>query len=557
MTGFISGLGAFVLMLGILIFIHELGHFLVAKMCGVRVLKFSLGFGPPVGFGRFRMAWHRGGTDYVVAWFPLGGFVKMLGENPDEADSEEVDADPEHALDRKPVWQKLAIVFAGPVMNLVLPIFVFTGTLFAGIDRPAPVIGNIERGAPAAEVGLSVGDRVLTVGGEEVTWWDDVRSHVRSAPGESVEFEVERDGARLRIVVPVAARTGLDEFGTVQTIGFAGIEHNRLRAMIGIPKADAPAATAGLRSGDRIQRVAETSVEDWSGLANAYAQVTGIAEVEVERGSGDSVESVVMQVPALGSLDALGVIPATALIQQVTPDSAADEAGLALGDLILAVDGNPVGSFASFAETVRSSKGRSLSIAYARAGENHVVEIQPRIDRVDTGLGIEEDRYLIGIAAQPAALIGAVAEDQERNPFVAVPRAVEMTVDTTRTFLRGLGKLVTGEVSRKQVGGPILIAEIAHNAFQRGWEAYLSVLVLISINLGILNLLPIPVLDGGQALIFAIEGIKRSPVSLRTREIAQQIGLTMLILLMGLAFWNDLARHWGSFVDFLRDRAGL
>jgi regulator of sigma E protease len=167
------------------------------------------------------------------------------------------------------------------------------------------------------------------------------------------------------------------------------------------------------------------------------------------------------------------------------------------------------------------------------------------------GLGIEEPRYLVGITAEVSTLTGAVGVDREPNPLVSIPRAAAMTFDVTRTFLRGLGKIMTGEVSRRQLAGPIGIAEIAGNALERGWETYLSIMVLISINLGILNLLPIPILDGGQALIFAVEGIKRGPLSLRTREIFQQIGFTVLVLLMGLAFWNDLSRHWSRLIDWI------
>jgi regulator of sigma E protease len=245
------------------------------------------------------------------------------------------------------------------------------------------------------------------------------------------------------------------------------------------------------------------------------------------------------------------------LVSRVSPDSPAAKAGIQPGDLILGVDGEPVGSFASFAEIVRTSKGRELAVEVASGGVTKTLRIKPELADADTGLGVPEERYLIGVTAEAPALLGAVGRDVERNPLVSVPRAIGMTVDVTRTFLQGLGKLATGEVSRKQLAGPIGIAEIAHNALQRGWEAYLGTLVLISINLGVLNLLPIPVLDGGQALIFLVEGVKRSPVSIRTREVVQQIGLTVLVLLMGFAFWNDVSRHWTKLVEWLRTSTGL
>jgi regulator of sigma E protease len=300
-------------------------------------------------------------------------------------------------------------------------------------------------------------------------------------------------------------------------------------------------------------------VGDWSAFAARYAQARGEAVLEVERADAAGAEPVRLEVrvPALGSVESLGAVPATVLISEVSPDSPAQRAGLQSGDLIVAVDGRPVGSFVAFSELVRSSEGRALEIVYARAGERREVSIRPERKEADTGLGIPEERWLIGISPQATALQGAVVLHRERNPMVALPAAARMTADLTRTFLGGMKRLVTGEVSRKQLAGPIGIAEIAHSAFERGWQPFVSTLALISINLGILNLLPIPVLDGGQALLILVESIKRSPLSLRTRELVQQVGVTALIMLMALAFWNDLARKFQVFLEWVRQSAGL
>jgi len=556
----LSYLFALVVMLGVLVFVHELGHFLVAKACGVRVLKFSLGFGPTIGIGRWKLAWTRNGTEYVVAWFPLGGFVKMLGESPGEEEDPEARIHPEETLGAKPVWQKLAIVFAGPIMNLLLPVLIFTGMLFVGIPRPLPVVGTVEAGSPAASAGFEPGDVIRKVGDARIEWWDDVDERLRAQPGAAVPIEVERDGKPVTLVLPVAARAGLDAFGGVHQTGWTGLDHARLPATLGVPRADSAAAGAGLRSGDRVKAFAGTEIADWDGFARALAAPDGAAPrtLVLERGEKDTPERLEIALPAgIRSPEALGVVPAAVLVSRVEPGSPAEKAGLAPGDLLVAVDGGPVGSFASFAEIVRASGGRPLEVAYARDGATTTLSITPEMREADTGLGVKEPRYLIGISADTPALLGSVGKEMARNPFVAVPRAVGMTGEVTLTFLQGLVKIVTGEVSRSQIAGPIGIAEIAHSALQRGWEAYLSTLILISINLGILNLLPIPVLDGGQALLFLIEGVKRSPVSLRTREIVQQIGVTVLVTLMGFAFWNDLSRHWSSFVGWLKSSAGL
>lgn len=548
---------AFVFLLSVLIFVHELGHFLVAKACGVRVLKFSLGFGPPIGIGRFRLRWKRGHTEYVIAWFPLGGFVKMLGESPDEIDNEEALASPSETLNAKPLWQKLAVVFAGPAMNLILPIFIFVGTLYIGLPRPAPVIGMIEVGSPAEQAGLLTGDRIVAIAGEPTDWWGDVDERVRDHPGERLAFSIDRGGESKTLEVAVDERSGFDEFGAVSEMGWAGLEHARLRALLGVPDAATPAAMAGLRSGDLVTAVNGEDVEDWLAFENAIAAAPGEALLDVTRTRGHEEESLQFELRITGSLASLGIVPASVLVAAVEPDSPAASSGFLAGDLILEVDGVPVGSFGSFAEVVRTGGGDPLELLFARDGEAGVATVTPELIPTDIGLGIEEPRYRIGIRGADALAVGATTLDRERNPLVALPRAISLTTDMTRTFLQGFGKIVTGELSRKNLAGPIGIAEIAGNAFERGWETYLSILVLISINLAILNLLPIPILDGGQAVLFLIEGIKRSPLSLRSREIFQSIGLTMLMMLMGLAFWNDISRHWSKVIDWLRSGPGL
>jgi len=549
---------AFVAMLGVLIFVHELGHFLVAKACGVRVLKFSLGFGPPIGIGRFRLRFERGGTEYVAAWFPLGGFVKMLGENPDEEDSPEALANPEEAMNHKPIWQRLAIVFAGPAMNLLLPVLIFSVQLGVGIPRGAPVVGTVEPASPGAAAGLAPGDRILAIDGEPVEWWSDVDTRFSESGGQTLSLEVERDGTTRTVALPVETRPRIDDFGAVADLGWTGLLHPRQRALVGVRDATSPAARAGLLSGDEITRVGDVAVEDWTGLAAAYAAATGPVTLTVARPTEDGEpETREVVVPARGSLEALGVVPAAVLIAQVTPDSAADDAGLETGDLIVAVDGAPLGSFGALVDAVRSSGGRELQIDYARDGETRRVAVAPRRQEAENALGVPETRWLIGIQSEVAVLPGASRPDLERNPLVAIPRAVGMTAEATGNVMLGFKKLITGEVERNNISGPIGIAVIAHKALQAGWEIYLGMLVMISINLGILNLLPIPVLDGGQALLFLVEGVKRGPLSLRTKELFQTVGVMALLALMGFAFWNDISRFWGTFVEYLKQGSGL
>jgi regulator of sigma E protease len=547
---------AFIPMLGILIFVHELGHFAVAKACGVRVLKFSLGFGPPIGIGNFRLRWERSGTEYVIAWIPLGGFVKMLGEEleiqGEQPDPVTIDARPDEYLDAKPTWQKLSISVAGPAMNLVFPVAVFVVALMLGMPRPTPVIGTVDAGSPAALAGLETGDRIVSIDGNAMRFWDDVDEHVRAVHEGSLQVTALRDGEEFAVSVPVVARSGLDRLGRSVQRGWIGVQNTRLQPLVGVPHSDSPAARAGLRSGDLVVRVGEREVGDWNELVAAVEAGAGAPLlVSVKRGV-DKEEPLELTLPAAAGLDALGIVPATVLVAEVSLDSAAHDAGLLPGDLLLEVDGRSIGSFGSFAEVVRSSEGRELQLTYARQGALTTVGIAPRlVTRKGAFAGIEEELFQIGVAPYTGSLPGEYETEKYSNPIAAIPRATELTIGITKDFLSGLGMLLTGEVDAKSLTGPIGIAQIARQSLDMGWISYFGMMMVISINLGILNLLPIPVLDGGQMLIYTVEGIKRSPISMRSRELVQSFGLVVLVMLMGLALWNDIARNWSDFVDWI------
>ena len=543
---------ALVLMLGVVVTVHELGHFWAAKACGVRVLKFSIGFGNPIGIGRWRMRWLRKGTEYVIAWFPLGGFVKMLGEaTDDDAHASRSAVPPPDSLTAQPLWKKLTIVFAGPVMNLILPVAVVTGSLWVGVERRDPTVGTVEPGSPAAQADIRPGDRVLAFDGEPVVFWDDLERAVRERPGAKLALSLARGEERFERTLGVYERPGLDLLGQKSDVGWLGLQHHRQSATLGIPSLDSPAAAAGLRSGDRVAAVAGAPVEDWNAFTAAYAALPpGDVLLRVARGEGEPAAESDLRVPALGDVARLGVIPAVVLVAAVSPGMPAAEAGIEPGDLLVAVNGEAVGSFGTFRETVLASEGRPLDVTVARAGETRVLTLAPRL-----GKGAPEDpqeQYLIGISTANATLPGPSAIDRVRNPLVAVPRAVVATVETTGTFLAGLARIVSGDISRRSIGGPIEIARQSHLALQRGWESFVSLLVIISINLGVLNLLPIPILDGGQALLFTLEGLRRGPLPRRALEWMQQVGLFLLVGLMGFAFWNDVSRYWLSFFEWLK-----
>jgi len=442
-------------------------------------------------------------------------------------------------------------------MNLLLPVVLYTGFLATGYPQFSAVIGTVEAHSPAEASGLHSGDVVVRVDGEAVSNWDGVAEGVRGHDASPIELDILRDGESLSLDIPTIVRAGLDDFGGVTDIGWIGIGHRRLPAMIGVPRSDSSAAIAGLRSGDRIEEIAGQPIEEWEALRRVYASLLAGRNVDaqVTRGVGDEAETFSLEIPRSRDLEALGVIPAAVLVRDVSEGMPAAAAGLLQGDLILEVDGDPVGSFATFAEIVRSSEGRSLAITYGRDGETAQVTIRPKQSKIPHPLdieGMERDVYLIGITHALATLPGAQHVEQILNPLVSIPKATAMTIEDCRRFLTSLGMLFSGDVGLDNVSGPIGIAEVARKSLDLGWFVYLKTMIFISINLGFLNLLPIPILDGGQALITIVEGVKRSPISLRSREIVMQIGLTFLMMLMGLAFWNDLSRHWGVFLEWLR-----
>jgi regulator of sigma E protease len=572
-------------MLGILIVVHELGHFLVAKACGVRVLKFSIGFGAPIGFGKFRTRWEKNGTEYVIGWIPLGGFVRMLGE-PMPGDEEFMEPVPEDArddefLERKPVWQKLAVVFAGPAMNLFLPVVCLIGILWNGVDRFDAVVGMVESGSPAAMSGLRPGDRILSVDGSAVSFFEEVIEPVSDRePGGRVLLGVDREGERFDVEVSVAAQMIRNAYGTFEEVGWIGIGNERLEARLGLPDRESAAWQAGLRSGDRVVSVDGAEVEDWEAFREAHAEAAASG-----RGAGDAtvvwqiardaegvdtaapatgelenaideelIETFEVVLPARSNLASIGVVPATILVAEVSADRPASIAGLRRGDLVLAVDGAAVGSFRSFVSRVQTSAGRELVLTYARDGLTQTTRLAAR-EEVVAGRydieGMEERIYQIGLAPWRTWLGGATVPQQIRNPVESIPQAFVMTWDMTGRYLEGLSRVFTGDVGADKLSGPIGIARIARKSLDRGFEEYLWMMMLISINLGILNLLPIPILDGGQALIYSIEGIKRSPLSMRSREMASSFGFAVLMLLMGRAFWNDLTPFWAKFVNWL------
>lgn len=441
---------AFVVVLGVLIFVHELGHFLVAKRSGVGVLKFSLGFGPKV------VGVKRGETEYLISALPLGGYVKMIGEDPGDESPEA--ADPERSFSRKSVGTRSRIILAGPLANFLLPVLLFSGIyMTVGQDYIVPVVGRPDANSPAAEAGLMPRDRIQAVNGRAVARWSEVELPIRQSAGNPVLLTVQRDGKASDVRL-VPRRTKLFDM--------LGQEH-----------------------------------EVWD----------------------------------------LGLRPfIPARVNRVQAGTPAKAAGLRAGDLIVALEGTPVVEWDELSRLIRARPGRPTLLTVDRHGQRLDIRVTPERKTEPDATGESREVGIIGI------LRGEPQVQHERlNPFQAVVAGVWETGETSVNMVQGLWKVIQGRISPKTIGGPVMIAQVTGEVAQRGLKDLIKLTALLSINLAILNLLPIPVLDGGHLLFSLIEWLRGKPVSLRKREIAQQVGLVLLVGLMVFAFYNDIFRLLG------------
>ena len=441
----------FILALGALIFFHELGHYLVARWCDVKVLRFSVGFGKPLF--KWRMGADR--TEWVLAAFPLGGYVKML----DEREAPVPDALKSRSFNRQSVWRRFAIVAAGPIANFLLAIALYWGLFVNGTEELRPRLALADGVSIAADAGVRDGDLVTAVDGEPVRSWSELRwALLRHALDNR------------QVVLQVRTEEGLEA----------------LRAF------------------------------DFSG-------------VRIDDGESDLIARI-------GLRPWRPDIPP--VVGKVMPGSAAERAGLQPGDRFVMLADEPLTTWMELVERVRTRADEVVKARIEREGVSRDVEIVPD--------GVSESGERIGrigiTVAEPVEGRDGLFVMVSYGVLESLGKAVDKTWETSALTLKMIGRMITGDVSWKNLSGPVTIADYAGQSAKLGWTHYLTFVALISISLGVLNLLPIPVLDGGHLLYYTVEIIKGSPVSERAMEIGQQIGLAALAMLMAFAFYNDLTR---------------
>jgi len=453
MSDFLLTIVAFIFAISVLVAVHEFGHYWVARRLGVKVLRFSIGFGTPL--------WQRVGKDadqveYVISAIPLGGYVKMLDEREGEVAPEEA----HRAFNRQPVAKRFAIVAAGPLFNLAFAVFAYWLMFMHGVPGLKPELGPVPEGSPAYAAGLHEGQVIVSVDGKETRIWGDV----------------------LERVLPKAL---LREKATI-------------------------VVTEGTLRSEHIL---------------SFAALHGDEEQ--------------LQLPDIIGLEPYHV-PFPARLKSVEPGSVAEHAGLKAGDLITAVNGEATPEWNDMAGMINKNPGKSITITIERNGSRSDIALTPKSEQVDgkiigrIGIWPVSPQY-------PERLIVEV----RYGPFESIGQALERMWDNCVVSLQMMGEMIVGRVSVENLSGPITIATYAKSSAMAGLSEFLRFLAIVSLSLGILNLLPVPVLDGGHLAFYLVEMVKGSPVSERTEAIGQRIGLALILALMTLALYNDLVRVAG------------
>ena len=566
------------LMIGILVFIHELGHFVVARFFDVRVERFAIGFGPAF------LHWTRGDTQYALCALPLGGYVKMFGMSPEELYDEYgqrvSDEVASRAFVRKPLWQRSLIVLAGPVANLILPIFIYFFFAMGTATQPPSFIGHVDPAGPAGrakplsegvEPGLRDGDTIVAIDGDDTRYWVDLQGHVRDAADEELVITVDRAGQKLDFkVVPEARTSSRDPFGlTRETHGIIGVTLDSYAPIVTTSEGT-PAFEAGLRTFDRIVAIDKVRIRSYLEIEAALRAARGKSvrvvatrpeAVDVLGGGLFASNQVIAElvVPADG---AVGIETAEMLIASVADGGAGQRAGFQVGDKIISMDGKPYGSMYLLKLDINNQVWKTLQDDRDLKAEDVQIPLKFQVRRggeVVTITYVTELRELVGEFKQkfPEILLGFDSYSDFHRPegvpvpwgdrvVLAVKTGWSQTWGLTRATVMSIGLLFTGGLSTDSLGGPIMIGHLAVKAGEAGWDRFVKMMAMISINLGLLNLLPIPVLDGGYLMLFGIEAVRRKELTQRTRQVAFYIGFTMIVMLMLLAFKNDIERYWDS-----------
>ncbi len=536
-----------IVLLGLLVFVHELGHFLAAKYYGVRVETFSLGFGPKI----FKFL--HNGTTYCISALPLGGYVKMYGDEPGK--DIPLKQQQESFL-HKPVSHRIVITLAGPLMNLFFAAVLFILIAFTGDKALSPEVGEIPTNSKAYEVGFRPYDKIQKISGQKVKTWDEISEIIETSADKNLQFEMIRNDESITLNTTAISSENDNLFSTANRIGkIKGLHSNLHFPVIGV-EFDGNLYKAGLKTGDRIVKVNEQDVEWYKDIEPMVLEALYSGDPEVSltinrypdyRLNQDFEEiKISLQAKNFTTHKLDMYIPET-LIAEVQKDSPAEKAGLKRLDKILKVNDHNILSFDDIVHHVSSyskEKG-ALRIEVLRQNENLTFEMTPKMNELEGRFGEMENRFTIGVIP---TLFMAPKSFQWKSETIteATSRAWDQTIKWTNVTIMSFVRIVQNRVSSKNISGIISIGQVAQKSWSIGLNAFLKMMAIISINLFIINLFPIPILDGGHLLIFTLEAIKGAPLSLKKIEMAQQVGFLLILFLMAFALFNDFSRIFGS-----------
>ncbi len=541
-----------VVLLGGLIFFHELGHYSVAKLFGVKVEIFSLGFGKKI-FSR-----QIGETQYCLSLIPFGGYVKLMGDDPYKG----VPAhEAERAFCTQKLYKRFLIVAAGPISNLLLAYVLFSVVFFAGQPMVANRIGNVAIHSSAWEAGLRAKDTILEVDGTPVSNWHEIEDSLKPLVGKKIDLKIEREKTVLKVPIEVSKIRGKNAYGEDADMGgIKGLNPNPLEPVIGISDPKSLAFAAGLRTGDTITKIENRSILVFGDLNEALISVWADKKpisISFKRKPTPDAKDVAEQTVSLnlpklpkenldlGAGTLLGIYPSELFVRQLSPGSPAEKGGLKVGDRVVSLGDKPVYSFEEIVEYVQGQggKGEEARLAVEREGQTVPLSLKTIETHQEDPISNQKvKKHMIGLSPWAIYHEPDYVIFQIREPLALIKRAVHETNDLAEKMVVSLVKLASGHISVKNLGGPVLIASVAGKSLDAGIVPFLQMMALISINLFLLNLFPVPVLDGGHLLFFVLEAIKGKPVSIRTMEIANQIGMVFILMLVGLTLFNDITR---------------
>jgi regulator of sigma E protease len=535
---------SFIVLLSILIFVHEFGHFLAARIAGVGVLKFSLGFGPKIIGKKI------GETEYVLSWIPLGGFVKLLGEQGNEELPPE---DEKRSFFKQPVWKRMLIVSAGPLFNFLLAILIFIIVFMHGLPSLTPVIGQISPDSFASKAGILSGDKILSIDNKKITYWNEIEPIIDESKGREIQVVVQRDNQQKTIIVKPKLSKVKNVFGEEESIYLIEglLPVSNMVAVIGEMSPDSAAKEAGILTGDKIISLNGKKITYWEEIRPIINASKGNeVGIVIQRGNDEKTINVKPKLSKgkniygedvyLIGISTAGYVHS--IVGKISSDSAAKEAGILTGDKILSINDKRIDYWEQISKIIAESKSSEIKVVVQRGNEEKVITVKQKLSGIKSIFG-KDSAYVIGMSPASNEII------ERKNPLTAITTSFSKTWEISKLTLLSVVKMIQGVISPRTLGGPIFIAQVAGAQVKEGIIPFILFMAILSINLGVVNLFPIPVLDGGHIFFYMIEIVTRREISVKVKEMSQQIGFVILLMLMLFVIFIDIERLNIKFIN--------